>query len=183
MNQRVHWPRPSVCVSVCRSLAVFLHYCTDPDVTLGNSRGCPLVVQQWADLQSVHEFRCYDNSDNIDVRIQHYRSTVQCKRMSIDVTSISIIPSQVNPNPILTTRSQFEQKLAPNAKFYRVFGLALLTGRNMQVLQARRKIQGIQRRGNTECHRCQSCVQLTMSKYCKELKSLISARKIIPSIQ
>ena len=22
---------------------------------------CPLVVHYWADLQSVHEFRCYDN--------------------------------------------------------------------------------------------------------------------------
>jgi len=24
-------------------------------------RGCPLVVHCWADLQSVHGFRCYDN--------------------------------------------------------------------------------------------------------------------------
>ena len=23
--------------------------------------GCPLVVHYWADLQSVHKFRCYDN--------------------------------------------------------------------------------------------------------------------------
>jgi len=23
--------------------------------------GCPLVVHYWADLQSVHGFRCYDN--------------------------------------------------------------------------------------------------------------------------
>ena len=29
----------SVCV--CLSLAAFPHYCTDPDVTLGNGRGCP----------------------------------------------------------------------------------------------------------------------------------------------
>ena len=33
----------------------------DPDVTWGNGRGCPLVVQYWVDLQSVHGFRCYDN--------------------------------------------------------------------------------------------------------------------------
>jgi len=33
----------------------------DPDVTRGNGRGCPLVVHCWADLQSVHGFRCYDN--------------------------------------------------------------------------------------------------------------------------
>ena len=43
-----------VCVSVCSS-------CTDPDVTLRNGRGCPLVVHCWADLQSVHGFCCYDN--------------------------------------------------------------------------------------------------------------------------
>jgi len=47
---------------VCLSLAAFSHYCTDADVTWGNGRGCPLVVHDWADLQSVHGFRCYDNS-------------------------------------------------------------------------------------------------------------------------
>jgi len=31
-----------------------------------NGRGCPLVVHCWADLQSVHGFRCYD-CDNIHV--------------------------------------------------------------------------------------------------------------------
>jgi len=40
-----------VCVPVCRPC---LHYCTYPDVTLGNAMGCPLVVHYWADLQSVH---------------------------------------------------------------------------------------------------------------------------------
>jgi len=44
----------AVCVSVCLSLAAFPHYCTEPDVTL--------VVHCWADLQSVHGFRCYDNT-------------------------------------------------------------------------------------------------------------------------
>ena len=28
-------------LSVCLSFAKCLHYCTDPDVTLGNGRGCP----------------------------------------------------------------------------------------------------------------------------------------------
>jgi len=50
-----------VCVSVCLSLAAFQHYCTDPDVTWGNGRRCPLVVHYWADLQSVHGFHCYDS--------------------------------------------------------------------------------------------------------------------------
>jgi len=42
---------------VCLSAA----YCTDPDVTWGSGRGCPLVVHYWADLQSVHGLRCYGN--------------------------------------------------------------------------------------------------------------------------
>jgi len=46
---------------VCLSLAAFSYYCTEPDVTWGNGRRCPLVVHYWADLQSVHRFRCYDN--------------------------------------------------------------------------------------------------------------------------
>ena len=47
--------------SVCLSLAAFPHYCMDLDVTWGNGRRCPVVVHYWADLQSVHGFRCYDN--------------------------------------------------------------------------------------------------------------------------
>jgi len=51
----------AVCVSVCLSAAACPHYCKDPDVTWGSGRGCPLVMHYWADLQSVHRFRCYDN--------------------------------------------------------------------------------------------------------------------------
>jgi len=58
--RNVYWPRPSVCLSVS-SLAAFPHYCTDHDVTWGNGRGCPQVMHYWADLQSVHGFRCCDN--------------------------------------------------------------------------------------------------------------------------
>jgi len=50
-----------MCVSVCLSVAACLHYCTDPDVNWGSGMGCPLVVHYWADLQSVHELRCYGN--------------------------------------------------------------------------------------------------------------------------
>jgi len=59
--RNVYWSRESVCRSVCLSLATFPHYCTDPNVTWGTVVGAPLVVQYWADLQSVHGFRCYDN--------------------------------------------------------------------------------------------------------------------------
>jgi len=51
----------SVCVSVCLSAAIRPYYCTDPDVTWGHGRGCPLVVHYWADLQSVHGLRYYGN--------------------------------------------------------------------------------------------------------------------------
>jgi len=46
---------------VCLSLTTFPHYCTDLDATWGSGRGCPLVVHNWVDLQSVHRFCCYDN--------------------------------------------------------------------------------------------------------------------------
>jgi len=47
-----------VCVSVPHRIPALLH---GPGCNLGNGRGCPLVVNYWADLQSVHGFRCYDN--------------------------------------------------------------------------------------------------------------------------
>jgi len=49
----------SLCV--CLSLATSPQYCTDLDVSWGNDSGCFLLVHDWADLQSVHGFRCYDN--------------------------------------------------------------------------------------------------------------------------
>jgi len=45
--------------SVPRHIPTLLHM--HPDVTLGNGRGCPLVVHYWADLQLVHGLRCYVN--------------------------------------------------------------------------------------------------------------------------
>ena len=50
-----------LCVSVCLPAAACQHYCTDPDVTWGNGRGCPLIVNYRADLQPVHGLRCYGN--------------------------------------------------------------------------------------------------------------------------
>jgi len=51
----------SVCLCVCLSAAVPPHYCTDPDVTWGHGRGCPVVVHYWADLQSGDGLRCCGN--------------------------------------------------------------------------------------------------------------------------
>jgi len=48
-----------VCLSVPRCIPTLLH-CTDPDVTWGNSRGCPLVVHDWYELlwQQEHSAEC-----------------------------------------------------------------------------------------------------------------------------
>jgi len=46
---------------LCLSAATCPHYCTDPDVSWGSGRGCPVVVHYWADLKSVHGLRCYGN--------------------------------------------------------------------------------------------------------------------------
>jgi len=48
----------SVCLSVLRRIPALLH---GRGCNMGNGRGCPLVVHYWADLRSVHRFRCHDN--------------------------------------------------------------------------------------------------------------------------
>ena len=66
---------------VCVSVTAFAHYCTDPDVTWGNGRGCPLVVHYWADMQSVHRFRCYDN----------IASNMKCQRVLVLAQCLAVI--------------------------------------------------------------------------------------------
>jgi len=63
--------RLCVCLSVCLSAVTCPHYCMEPDVTWGDSRGCRLVVHYRADLQSVHGLRSYDN-------IARTRSVSEC---------------------------------------------------------------------------------------------------------
>jgi len=70
--------RLCVCVSVCLSAGACPHCFTEPDVTWGSGRGCPLVVPYWADLQSVHGLRCYRNIT---------RTLVTSFRPSRDVTT------------------------------------------------------------------------------------------------
>ena len=73
-----------VCMSVCLSAAVRPHYCTDPDVTWGRGRGCPLVVHYWVDLQSRHGLRCYGNiTRTLVTSLRPSRDmTTQCERPS-----------------------------------------------------------------------------------------------------
>jgi len=60
-TQNVLWSVGHTCPCVCLSAAACPHYCTDPDVTWGSDRGCPLVVHYSADLQSVQGLRCCGN--------------------------------------------------------------------------------------------------------------------------
>ena len=60
-------------VTFCTSRILVMHVCVSvfplphshttarTQTTWGNGRDCPLLVHYWADLQSVHRFRCYDN--------------------------------------------------------------------------------------------------------------------------
>jgi len=68
---------------VCLSLVAFPHYCTDPDVTWGNGRGA-VVVYYWANLQSVHRFRCYDKFDNI----ARTRNVIECSVLGLCLVPI-----------------------------------------------------------------------------------------------
>jgi len=74
--RKVYCGHPRLCV--CLSTAVCPHCCTDPNVTWGSRRGCPLVVHYWADLQSVHGLRCYGNMT---------RTLVTSLRPSSDMTT------------------------------------------------------------------------------------------------
>jgi len=47
-----------LCVSVRGRMPILLH---GPGRNFESGSGCPLVVHCWANLQSVHGFRCYDN--------------------------------------------------------------------------------------------------------------------------
>jgi len=50
-----------LCLCVCSSPHAHTIYCTDTDKTWRNGTGYLLVVHCWANLQSVHGFRCYGN--------------------------------------------------------------------------------------------------------------------------
>jgi len=50
--------RLCVCVSVRGRMPTLLH---GPGCNLDSGRGWPVIVHYWADLQSMHGFRCYGN--------------------------------------------------------------------------------------------------------------------------
>ena len=87
------WSRASVCLCVCLSAAACPHYCTDPDVTWGSGRGCPLVVHYWADLQSVHGMRCYGNIMEMRGRAQRSSARPSAHRMHYARTHAPAIKS------------------------------------------------------------------------------------------
>jgi len=89
--QNVLWSRASVCRSVRGRTPTLLH---GMDVTWGHGRGCPLVVHYWADLQSGHGLRCYDNIT---------RTLVTSLRPSRDMTTQSERPAGWGLHALLAT--------------------------------------------------------------------------------
>jgi len=94
-TSRMRLSRGEMCIghtrlSVWLSIAAFPHYCTDPDVTWGNGRGCTLVVHYWADLQSVHGFHCYDNIA-MNVRLSLHCIAVSCSSFYITLHYVSFL--------------------------------------------------------------------------------------------
>jgi len=69
-DDNVYWSCTSVCLYLCLSVAACPRYCTDPDVTWGNGRGCPLVVQLGG-FAMVHGLCCYGN-------IAWTRNVIEC---------------------------------------------------------------------------------------------------------
>ena len=53
-------------------------------LTWGNGNGCPPVVHYWADLQSVHVLRCYDN----------IAPSAKCQRMFVLALCLVIMAAQ-----------------------------------------------------------------------------------------
>jgi len=88
-------------LSVCLFLAAFPHHCTDPDVTWGNGRRCPLVVHYWTDLQPVHRFRCYDN----------IAPNAKCQRVL--VLALRLVELIENNDDVHTTRVSACVHIAP----------------------------------------------------------------------
>ena len=134
-------------LSVCLSLAACLqyYYCTDLDVTWGNSNGCPLVVHCLGDLQSVAAFRC---CGNIHVRIQYSMAT-GAMQVRFDFPSTLMLFGQLpvkfdralhlaicttrssvycNPNSVFITPSHVQQKLMPNVKCWQGLLYLLCSG-------------------------------------------------------
>ena len=93
----MYWPCMSVCLFVCvsvpRRIPTLLHKL---DVTLGNSRGCPVVVHHWADLQLVHGFRCCDN-------VAQMRNVNECLYLLCAWFS-GVFPGSTNSEPLGTLR-------------------------------------------------------------------------------
>ena len=70
-----------VCLSVPRRIPTLLQ---GPGCNLGEWYGkeCPLVVNCWADLQSVHGFCCYYNTDVCKL-IVLYTASAQCRTRNV----------------------------------------------------------------------------------------------------
>ena len=80
-----------VCVSIRGRMPTLSH---GPGCNLGSGRGCPLVVHNWADLQSVHGFRCYDNIAP-NAKCQRVLVLALCHGIKLHSTSAAILAAHV----------------------------------------------------------------------------------------
>jgi len=103
----------TVCVCVCLSLTAFLHFCTHPDVTLGNGKRCPLVVYYWTNLQLVPGFHCYGN---IHIRILYYRPG--CNTNAYPSTLILFVQLPVKFNKTCTEREMLANACTDSINWY-----------------------------------------------------------------
>jgi len=141
--------RLCVCVSVCLSTAACPRYCTDPDVTWGSGRGCPLVVHYWADLQSVHGLRCYGNTMEMQspmVICQAHRTLQACHTRTLrmpaktpltgdnmDAPAASSIPFCPYCGDVVTRARNFSEYML-------VLALCLIFTLSSPVSQARQQV-------------------------------------------
>jgi len=109
--------RLCVCLSVPRHIPTLLH---GPGCNLGEWQAVPTVVHYWVDLQSVHGFRCYDNTArtrNVSECLYSLHAWLSCNQLhSVNVckqmnTSLSdVIDNCVHPH---SEKRDFLQRYSP----------------------------------------------------------------------
>ena len=109
----------SFCVSVCLSIAAFPNNCTDPDISSGNGTGVPSVVHYWADLKSMHGFRCCDNTHVCKLYTLQMRiaPNAKCERLRVLVLALyGLIQEHCNETGIKQTDVRHVSKVTVDAR-------------------------------------------------------------------
>jgi len=97
----------SMCLSVPRRIPALLH----PDVTWGMVGVHSIDVHYWADLQSVHGFRCYDN----------IAANAKCQRVLVLALCLVVFSTSMNSGVGEWESSLKKQGSAPTKLFAIVY--------------------------------------------------------------